>query len=413
MSLKIRKHILEKEMTKKISKSDSTILIVDDERNNIISLQGFLESKYRIKTASSGKEALDIIDNNKDLEIKVIISDQKMPSMTGVDFLKATIKPLPFTARIILTGYTDINEIIAAINDSKIYKFMVKPFNHDDMLLNIERAVQAYDLQKENIDLISELRSTNENLEKKVKERTKKLSEQNTKLENLYSDKRNLVRILCHDLANYVSIVQGSFRMLVNKIDVPEKYKKRINFGLNCEIEILDGVRNWEALTSGKKKLELSIIDFQDVIQKGLLLFEDRLEQKNLNISVSSNDEFKVLGELNSINNDIFNNILSNAIKFSKEGSEINIDFSEKENRRIVSIKDTGIGIPEDLLQKLFDPTAQTSRDGTSGEKGTGFGMPIVKSYMDLYGAEIEVFSKSIEEFPEQHGTTFFLKFKY
>ena len=78
----------------------------------------------------------------------------------------------------------------------------------------------------------------------------------------------------------------------------------------------------------------------------------------------------------------------------------------------VVSVTDTGIGIPDTLLKTLFESNAKTSRLGTSGEKGTGFGLPICKSYMDLYGGKIEVTSKTADEFPDDHGTTFTLRLK-
>ncbi len=151
-----------------------TILIVDDEEYNLINLEGALENDYNIITASNGEEALDIVKREKNPEkIRLIISDQRMPKLTGVEFLEQTIPIIPKTIRIILSGFSDINTVIDAINKGQIYKFILKPFDLEDMRVTIKRALEASELEDQNIILTEsnrKLTELNQNKEELLKQ---------------------------------------------------------------------------------------------------------------------------------------------------------------------------------------------------------------------------------------------------
>jgi serine phosphatase RsbU (regulator of sigma subunit) len=128
--------------------SEELILVVDDEIANLQKLRRTFINKYPVLSASSGREALDLAQNNSG--IAVIIADQRMPDMTGVDFLKQTLDILPHAVRIILTGYTDIDVLLEAINRCRVYRYMVKPWDPPDLLMTIERGLESSRLAKEN-----------------------------------------------------------------------------------------------------------------------------------------------------------------------------------------------------------------------------------------------------------------------
>ncbi|MHB8124021.1 MAG: GGDEF domain-containing response regulator [Desulfitobacteriaceae bacterium] len=184
----------------KITEKKYTILVVDDELANIESLTMILEEDYTIIKAKDGFEALAILQSSNPSRINLIISDQRMPGMTGVEFLKQTIPIIPNAIRIILTSFTDVNDIINSINEGHIYKFLTKPIEPIDLLITVKRALEAYELGIENINLIEQLKQINQNLEKKVEERTRQLQEfvetqkkQKEELEYLIDCKNELV----------------------------------------------------------------------------------------------------------------------------------------------------------------------------------------------------------------------------
>jgi serine phosphatase RsbU (regulator of sigma subunit) len=128
--------------------SEELILVVDDEIANLQKLHRTFINKYPVLSANSGHEALELIQKNS--QIAVIIVDQRMPDMTGVDLLKQTLDLLPHAVRIILTGYTDVDVLIEAINRCRVYRYMVKPWDPPDLLMAVERGLENSRLAKEN-----------------------------------------------------------------------------------------------------------------------------------------------------------------------------------------------------------------------------------------------------------------------
>jgi len=147
---------------------ERTILLVDDEANILSALARLLRPQgYRILRAGSGKEGLEILAQHEG--IGVIVSDQRMPEMTGVEFLHQVRNLYPDTVRIVLSGYTELNSITDAINRGAIYKFLTKPWEDDLLRANIEEAFQRYEMKRENDRLSLEL-------ETRVEEKTRELT---------------------------------------------------------------------------------------------------------------------------------------------------------------------------------------------------------------------------------------------
>jgi DNA-binding NtrC family response regulator len=161
-----------------------TIMIVDDEKNHLESMENLLSTEYHIITAPDGQEALGIINNiEHPEEISLVISDQRMPGLTGIQLFEKLKDIIPDTLRIILTGYDDKDVMMTAINKINIYQFILKPFDPDELKLRLIRAVEAFESQQE-------LDRHRENLEHMVEERTNELintREQLTQKEKLAS----------------------------------------------------------------------------------------------------------------------------------------------------------------------------------------------------------------------------------
>ncbi len=165
--------------------SHYTILCVDDEENILSALERvFLEEEnYEIITANSGKEGLEIL---KERPVDLIMSDQRMPEMSGTEFLKNARNLCPDTIRIVLSGYSDVDTITAAINEGEIYRFIQKPWEDSELLSVVKDCLDKYELMRENKNLQEEIEKQNEELktfnlelEEKVKERTQELSLRN------------------------------------------------------------------------------------------------------------------------------------------------------------------------------------------------------------------------------------------
>ena len=138
------------------------ILYVDDEQNNLVSFKATFRIKYNIHTAISGEDAIKILRANP---IDIIITDQRMPNMTGVEFLESILEEYPDPMRILLTGYADLNAVIDAVTKGKIFHYLTKPWNEEELDLTIKRAFEVYTLRKDEKELTEKLGVTNAQLE--------------------------------------------------------------------------------------------------------------------------------------------------------------------------------------------------------------------------------------------------------
>lgn len=143
-----------------------TILYVDDEPQNLISFKATFRREYNVLTATSGKEGLEIMRNK---EVHLIITDQRMPEMTGVQFLEIVLPEYPEAIRMILTGFSDVEAIIDAINNGRVFRYITKPWNETELRMTIENARQLYELQQNNKRLYSDLQYKVEEQERTLK----------------------------------------------------------------------------------------------------------------------------------------------------------------------------------------------------------------------------------------------------
>ncbi|SHN43391.1 response regulator [Chitinophaga sp. CF418] len=138
------------------------ILYVDDEIHNLNAFKASFRRLYTVFTATSAEEAEEVLAKQ---EIQIIISDQRMPKMTGIEFFESILDKYPEPIRMLLTGYADINAVIDAINKGQVYKYFSKPWNDDELKQNIDKAYEVYSLRKENKELTAKLLDVNEKLE--------------------------------------------------------------------------------------------------------------------------------------------------------------------------------------------------------------------------------------------------------
>lgn len=138
---------LSTQLTKFAKPRKSKLLVVDDEIDNLDLLYRTFRKDFQVLRAHSGAEALKILAEEG--EVAVIISDQRMPEMKGTEFLRKTLPEFPDTVRIILTGFTDIEDLVDAINAGQVYKYITKPWDPDELKVVVDRAVETYDLLKQ------------------------------------------------------------------------------------------------------------------------------------------------------------------------------------------------------------------------------------------------------------------------
>ena len=139
------------------------ILIVDDEPANLRTLARLFRDDYEVLTAASGDEALALLGQH---DVALLITDQRMPGMTGIELLKRTAPLRPRMVRIILTGYTDVDALVEAINCGQVYRYVAKPWDNEDLRLTVRRGLEHFESHKQR----NELESANVRLVSRIRE---------------------------------------------------------------------------------------------------------------------------------------------------------------------------------------------------------------------------------------------------
>jgi response regulator RpfG family c-di-GMP phosphodiesterase len=159
------------------------ILYIDDEKANLINLEQTFGREFQIFTADSGEKGLALLD--REGEMAVVIADQRMPGLTGIDTLFKVRELYPDSVRMVITAYTEVQDLIDAINRGHIYKYIIKPWNKDGLQVTLKNAVELHLLTRQNRKLMADLVAANDMLEERVQRRTGELHEANGALTRL------------------------------------------------------------------------------------------------------------------------------------------------------------------------------------------------------------------------------------
>ena len=340
------------------------ILIVDDEPKNLQVLGTILSrQRYYFTPATSGAQALKIVEKKLP---DLILLDIMMPDMDGYEVC-SILKKAPRTKDIpiiFLTAKTETEHIVKGFEMGAV-DYVTKPFTPEELLARI----------KTHLEMIK-----------------------------ISNERKELLHILSHDLANTYNPIISGLKM-INDYKTFERMKQSFHTAADNGMRIIRLVREMRALEENKKRLPLDVFPLIEAVNESELLLQRICLEKNIEFVVDMDESLTVYVEYTSFVNSVINNLLTNAIKFSFPGSKILITANAAGEQVVISIRDFGIGISEALIKDLFNMRKTTSRIGTSGETGTGFGMPLVKKFIEIYGGLIEVFSREKTDDEIDHGT--------
>lgn len=240
-------------------------------------------------------------------------------------------------------------------------------------------------------------RKKTEYLEEVVNERTRELYDSKC-------EKEKLLRVLVHDISNPLQAVIYNASLMKKSLPVENELLKKIQKNLAGIKEVITHVREYESVMSGKKNLELEEILLTECLEEVEEMFTDRFKLKGINLIIQNKlpKDARIKVDRTSFIHSVASNLVSNALKFSRPGSDVLVVAYQKMSNIVIEVVDHGIGMPEEILNNLFDLKEPTTREGTLGESGNGFGMPIVKSYTNIFGGHVEAFSS---QQLESHGT--------
>jgi two-component system sensor histidine kinase/response regulator len=340
------------------------ILYIDDEVHNLNAFKASFRRSYEIYTANSAQEGKQVLKSIDDVHI--IIADQKMPQTTGVEFFYEIKETLPDPIRILLTGYTDVEDIIDAINKGHIYSYVKKPWDDHELHKTINNAFEIYTARK-------------------------KLNEKIHELEKINDELNRFIYSTSHDLRSPLMSVLGIINLsrLDNSVTDPNGYLDMIE---SC-VQKLDGFiqKIIEYYRNSRLEVEYEKIDFNTLLQECVSAFRPQNTAIEFQISVDQPVDFK--GDTFRIGV-ILNNLISNAVKYQKPDEvnpKVNLTVKVEPHKATLWIEDNGIGILTEHLNHIFK---MFFRSKNNNKPGSGIGLYIVKEALSKIGGAINVESK-------------------
>ncbi|HAC14458.1 MAG TPA: hypothetical protein DCE78_00720 [Bacteroidetes bacterium] len=362
--------------------SSYSILIVDDTQQNVQVLSQILrDAGYKVLAAFNGPSALNLINKRPP---DMILLDVMMPGMSGFEVAESLkkhdeYKSIPI---IFLSALDEIEAKMKAFESGGV-DYITKPFQHQEVLARIELHLRLKTLEKERESYIKDLKQQRENLEK------------------LNKEKDDILGIISHDMRNPLGGIIGISNFLITEpVDNPSEMEdmlKLIEQSAEKLLALVNDLLNVAIIEANTFSVNLEETDVLILIDDVIQLHQPAAKSKHVAI-VTEYPPKSVIAKLDKSKiTQVIGNLISNAIKFTKSGGQITIKVetpTNVENKVLrIFIRDTGIGIPDELMPILFKKMSGHQRNGTNGEKGTGLGMPIVKRYVEAHHGTISVSS--------------------
>ncbi|MBX9765945.1 MAG: hybrid sensor histidine kinase/response regulator [Bdellovibrionales bacterium] len=352
-----------------------TLLVVDDEIDNGDALERLFRKKYSVLKSTSGAEALQILADHP--EISVIISDQRMPQMSGVEFLEKSLLLKPEAVRILLTGYTDLESVIAAVNAGQIYRYVTKPWDPQDLSLTVDRAFERYQLQ-------TELKQKNISLQKALEE-----------LKTLDRAKSHFMVLIGHELKTPLTTLI-SFAELLKESGLNAdqgRYLDRVMKGANRLKEIVFDVLELMSAEAGILPVNLTQVKLQDVAEFVSKEFQTLATSRQITFAIDCAG-VSVTSDPDLLKK-VFRRIVHNAIKFGDENSTVNIQARPEGPRgTLILFQNRGPALPEDVIQKILKPF-QLNENIMNHSQGLGLGLSLCQALLGRLNSQLQIESEA------------------
>ncbi len=343
------------------------VLYLDDEEHNLTSFKAAFRREFKIFTTTTAQEAVQILTDN---DIEVVISDQKMPHISGVEFFELIIPDFPDPIRMLLTGYSDIEAVIDAINKGRVFRYIGKPWNEQELGITIKNAHEVYRNRIE-------------------------IKNKNSELQKAYNELEKFVYSASHDLRAPLVSILGVIKLArAEQVDGQQmEYFGMIEKSVGKLDSFVQNIINYyQNLKQGNINTEIKFNYLIDEVLENYKFYEGAEKIKFIQSvnqdAIFKSDELRVKM--------VLNNLVSNAIKYydkQKDEPYFNLSVVVDDEKAIIEISDNGIGIDRENLPKIFDMFFRTETE----VHGTGIGLYIVKEALDKLNGKIDVYSEPRE----------------
>ncbi len=368
------------------------LLIVDDEADVVATLEYLFRRRYQVLTARGASEALDALERE---DVQVILCDQRMPGTTGDQLLSRAREIRPDAVRILLTGYADIQAVIRAINQAGIYRYILKPWDPDELEAVVAQAVDQHNLVRERRRLLEELRAANE-----------KLVTANAELEEMNALKTAFLEVASHELNTPIGLILGlSDLLLLENEDrsLTEKQSiEQISASARHLARLVEMMLKLSHSEDFRNSPRVEPTDLAALCHAVADQFQPLVDHRRLTLHREIDHQ---LGEF-SVDpdkiRDVVSNLLSNAIKFTPDDGRIELSarLIPDDDEAEIIVADHGIGLDPRALENMFEPfftefDASTHSTGDFGfrKRGLGLGLSLVRKFVEMHGGTVRASS--------------------
>jgi signal transduction histidine kinase len=352
------------------------ILYIDDDRGNLTVFEAVCDEEFEVLTAQGGKEGLEMLMSH---EIAVLVSDQRMPGMTGVDVLEAARSVAPDAVRILITAYSDLTEAVAAINRGAVERYIRKPWQPDELRMALRDAMALYNTRRK-------LQS----LERRLIE-TERVYALGVVAAGVAHELRNpmtaLVAMIDLAAANEQrvldDILQGKAPPVIDFLRKNLQLLMEANQAADQVMEITRGME------LGQRHRENRRVDVKEVVNLTLrILRSEFLKRAALQLELEPGTP-EIIGSPHRLGQ-VFLNLVVNALQALPDDrastNRVTIRVRTADDKVVIEVGDNGPGIPDPVLHRIFDPFFTTKEEG-----GTGLGLAISRTIVEELGGRIAV----------------------
>jgi two-component system, response regulator PhcR len=379
------------------------LLVVDDEPDLVQSVQDLLRFDYRVLGATRASEGLAILEREP---VHIVMSDQRMPEMTGVELLSQVKQKHPDTVRLLFTAYSDLNAVIDAINEGNVYRYISKPWEVTDLKATLRQAYDHYMLQEERRKLLKEVQAKNI-----------ALATTNLELHRANELKKAFIKVASHELRTPLTILLGLSEHAVRLTKpTPElnALMEKIRFSGTRLNDRVDQMVKMLLAENFERKLQPQDVDAASLIRSAASEINHFIEARQQKLDVHVPDDLGMLHVEPDKIRDSLVQLLINAVKFTPDGGTITLSARASDHRLRISVTDTGQGIPYDSLARVFDPfftgfdvSRHSSGTFEYDKRGLGLGLSMAKTFVEMHGGALTVESELGK------GTTFVVELPF
>jgi len=367
------------------------LLVVDDEPEVVHSLQDLLRFDYRVLGATRATEGLHLLDRE---DVHIVMSDQRMPEMSGVEFLQRMRDTHPEVVRLLFTGYADIKAVIDAINQGHVFRYITKPWDADELQAVLRQAAERYDLFAERKQLLAELQ-----------EKNYQLQTLNAELVQASDLKEAFMKVASHELRTPLTIVLGLADLARQSNGVGEPLRgwlEQIYGGSQRLNRLIDQITKVLAAGRFERPLARRDVPLADLVQTAANDMVPFAVQRGQTLEVHAPPELGTMAlEADKVRDSVAHLIL-NAIKFTPDGGSIRVAGHRlADGSAEITVTDTGMGMDRASLQRLFEPffTAFDVSRHCSGvfeynRRGLGLGLSLVRAFVEMHGGTVSATSQ-------------------